>query len=228
LIFTDIEVIPIDIFTSILGKKFPIIQKIFEDNKIIIMEVVDQLKRKGLVLYENQQIDKDLDILMILNEMHQFKAVLTHVNGNCLYNAISIQLFAYDENFYLNKLGVLEIILKHEMSFRIMLSKTVSSYSYEGLIENIAIRESWGNEYCKVAISILCDRPLYVYSIGATHTIPYSYEYCMSDIISKKKRLGIKFKIYHFSAILAVNEDDLPLKPIMNQFINRFDKLFEI
>ena len=209
-----------------MGKPHPIIRKSFEDNKILLDNNIKNLSKREIVLHTNQQIDRSLDILMILNDMQNFKAILTDRNGDCLYNAVAIQLFGSQENYFMIKLGIIEIILRKEKAFRELLSKTGAGYSLEALIENIAVEKSWGNENCEIAISILCDRPLITYTLHQDNNVPFSHLYVISNKLLQNKPLLITFKINHFSAILASNYNEVPVKPLYNQFINFF-KLFE-
>ena len=226
LIKINLIVTLLDIFKSIVGKQHPNIKKLFEDHKTLLNNSIIDLSNRDIVLYANQQIDKSLDDLMVLNDMHRFRVILTTTNGDCLYNAIAIQLFGSQDNYFMIKLGKIEIILRKQNAFTVLLARTGAGYTLETLIEYIAVDKSWGNKYFEIAISILCNRPLHAYTLHLASSVPFSHLYDLSYEKIQNKLLLITFKINHFSAILASNYNDVPVTPINNQFIN-FSKLFE-
>ena len=160
--------------------------------------------------------------LMILNDLKNFRAVYTSGDGNCLYNSIAIQLYNAEEKFYLIKLGVLNTLFNQENAFRILLSKTGCKDNLETFVESVATQNAWGDQYCEIAISFLCNRRLNCYSLDPESLIPYSYEYCMFEEIVYRRPLLITFQKNHFTAILASKIDDIAATPRGNHYKKQF------
>jgi hypothetical protein len=164
---------------------------------------------------------------MVLNDLKNFKAVYTSGDGNCLYNSIAIQLYNSEKKFYLIKLGVLNTLFNHENAFRILLSRTGCKNDLDTFIESIATQNAWGDQYCEIAISLLCNRRLNCYCIDPEALIPYSYEYCMVEENVNRRPLLITFQTNHFSAILACKIDDIATTPRANHYKKQFHMFFK-
>ena len=122
------------------------------------------------------------------------------------------------------KLGVLGILFENDLYFTNILEKTISPYkSFENFIEAMAKPHSWGDEICEIAISILLNRPLNVYSIDPANNIPYSHEYCILKDSYGNSPINIAFISNHFCALMPKKSGCQTPKPIFNQFITRFN-----
>ena len=163
------------------------------------------------------------NILVKLNGIENYLPIQTSNNGNCLYNAISIVLFGTEDFFYLIKIGILAILFKNEAHFRYILEKTSSPRgNFENFVEVVSTPQSWGDEICMIAISILINRPLNVYSIDPVNNIPYSHEYCIIQESYSNSPINIAFILNHFIALLPEKNSCLSPKPQFNQFIARY------
>ena len=102
-----------------------------------------------------------------------------------------------------------------------ILKNSSSHYSFDTFIENVATPNSWGDEICQVAISVLIERPIYVYSLDPLKNIPHSTEYCINDSLTKNP-ISIGFMLNHFVALLPKEIYCRPPKPAFNQFLARY------
>ena len=185
--------------------------------------VAETLRNQKETLYNRQPIDNSFNNLVSLHEVKNYLPILTTGDGNCLYNALSIVLFGNEDFYYLFKIGIFKIFFEYEMHFRNILEKTFSPHkSFEKFIENAAILNSWGDEICLVALSILIYRPINVYGLDPANKIPYSYEYCIINNSFENNPVNIAFILNHFVALLRKIEECKPPKPLMNQFLTRF------
>ena len=107
-----------------------------------------------------------------------------------------------------------------------MLVKSKVTYSFEKFAEYISQSLSWGNEFCQLAISILCNRPVNTYSIDRDTNIPYSHEYCMNEKTLENDPITLGFILNHFTAILPCSSLSRPNKPINNEYFSQFYSLF--
>ena len=183
------------VYNAISGKSFNIVKKFIIQNKILIKTNIDALRLKEPILYTNEIIDERFNNLLILNDMTDFAAIKITGNGNCLYNSISYIFYGTEDKFFEIKVGIISIIFDNEIAFRTLLRKTCRVKSFESFIEYIATPFSWGDEYCEVAISILCRRAVNTYSIDPLTNIPFSHEHCMNKAILKNKPVSIGFLI---------------------------------
>jgi hypothetical protein len=216
----------LSVFKAITGKQFYIVKKIMIQNRVLIKTYIDNLRLKKQILYTNEKVDQSFDNLKILNDLTDFEAIIITGNGNCLYNSISYIFYGNEDMFFEIKLGMLSIIFENEIAFRTLLRKTSRVNSFETFVEYIAAPLSWGDEYCEVAISILLNKALNVYSIDPKTNIPYSHEYCMNRDILKNKPISIDFLTNHFTALLAKKEEVKANVPLFNQFIYKYENLF--
>ena len=197
------------------------VQKEITDNKLHLQKIITSLRTKDQIIYKNQKIDQNFNNLIILNEIDDYYPCTTNGNGNCLYNAISINLYGSEEYFYIIKTCMLSIFFEYQEYFRNILPKINLNNSFEKFIELVATPDSWGDDICQIAISILLNRPLYCFSIDPNKNIPYSYEYCVNQSYSKQEALNIAFISNHFVALLPKNIDPKTPKPIENQYISK-------
>ena len=211
-----------NIFKKITGKDYNLIKSVIEKYWNVFDIIISQFKRIKQKSYQNQLIDDKFYRVVYLNNVTNLEPIETTRNGNCLYNAISIIIFGCEDYFYLIKICVLSILLRYEAYFRNILLKCDSQFSFEEYIENCAIQFSWGDEISQIAVSILLDRPLYVYSFDPIKLIPYSYEFCVNPNSLNKFSINLGFIVNHFVALLPKDINVKPLKPRINPFINQF------
>ena len=187
----------------------------------------NRLKKLNQRVYENQKLDLKFSKVTISNNVKNFEPVETLRNGNCLYNSISLNLYGSEDNYFLIKIGTLFILFQHEAYFRNIMIETVSKFNFEKYIEYVAFPGSWGDELSQVAISILLDRPLYVFSCDPIRNIPYSTEVCVNANTINNCSINIGFMVNHFVALMPKNNQIKPPKPKSNHFIHKFKLLLQ-
>jgi hypothetical protein len=126
-----------------------------------------------------------------------------------------------------DKVRSLEYYIQSGKSIWILLSKTGCKNDLETFVESVATQNAWGDQYCEIAISLLCNRRLNCYSIDAEALVPYNYEYCMVEEKVYRRPLLITFQTNHFSAILACKIDDIATTPRANHYKNKFHMFFK-
>lgn len=93
-----------------------------------------------------------------------YEPVLTTGDGNCFYNAVSIVLCGNENYSKLLRLANEYILSLYDAYFRDVCVKTCTSYSYEQLIERTSKNRTWANEINVLAMAIVLDRPIAIWS----------------------------------------------------------------
>jgi hypothetical protein len=126
---------------------------------------------------------------------------LTTGYGDCLYNAISLELCGNESLAYKIKLAMVFMAFEYESYFhRIYESfKYQGGLTYEAMIAKSASIGEWGCEFNFLMLSVLFLRPLWVYSDMASHVAN------VTD--STNAPIYIALCNAHFSPIVPINLD---------------------
>jgi hypothetical protein len=126
--------------------------------------------KTSLNYWQGQQLNNNLT--NYLYERHGDKisnlVVLdTLGDGNCFYNAVSLSLFGNQTNSTLLRLANTFIFLEYENFIR----RLIENISFERLVEMTASDKAWQREIHIIALSILCNRPVYSFDSNCTYPI---------------------------------------------------------
>ena len=117
----------------------------------------------GLHLEEDEEISKLIHPAFLT----QFKACLTENDDNCLWNAVCLCL-GFDEREQIDlREKTSEIIRKHSSHFEDLLTGNMSGLTVQDLVDTCNKSDStegWGTEFHILALAILLERNIYVYS----------------------------------------------------------------
>ena len=152
-----------DLFQSIEknSSNFNLIKKHLYKNKELLEEFISNIKQyDDISKYRNQEIYFNSKLALSLSD--QFIPVHCESDGNCLFRAIALLLFADQKFYFVVKLLSIYVILSNEFLFKSIIK--VNGYAKEVPIEKVICetsrRNEWGNELNIFSISILLDRTI--------------------------------------------------------------------
>jgi hypothetical protein len=143
--------------------------------------------------------------------------IKTGADGNCLYRAVSRLIFSSENLYKLIKLSAAFINMQYEDEIKNILKETRSLISFESLTKNLTANYTYGNEFNILSLSILFNRPIFVYSDLNTH-----HNYTLNKDHAERLPLCLMhINNNHFISLMPTNKTvDLPFIPEWNQFKN--------
>ena len=158
--FLDI-VHPVDL-RSIQVDSFEYIKNYIYYNRVQLIELTKLFRNQDLAIYDNQSIDSRYLWLIHLYTT-SYVPVKTTGYGDCLFHAVSNNLFGSELNSFKIKLLTVFIQFEYEEFFKLYLNRYGYEYNFETMIKNTAKLGVWGSEINFIAISLLLLRPVHCY-----------------------------------------------------------------
>ena len=132
-------------------------------NRTQFIEVVKSLRNKNLIEYDYQLID--YDYYGLINYYTKNYVVLdTTKDGNCLFHAVSLNLFGSELNSFKIKLAAVFICFEYKIFIKTFLKEYNYQFTFETLILNTVKEGVWGSEIHFILLSLLIHRPIHCYS----------------------------------------------------------------
>ena len=129
---------------------------------------------------------------------------MTIPDGNCFYNAISIALYHHENYSNLLRLANVYILSLYDSYFQNVCFKTCINYTFEKLIESTCKDKTWANEINVLAMTIVLDRPIAIWSKNLYHETTYTLTFCTPQQYNKQY-IHIILQDRHFTALLSKN-----------------------
>ena len=134
-------------------------------NRTQLVDLVKYLRNKDLAEYNNQLIDSNYNRLVNFWSRH-YVGLFTTKDGNCLFHAISLNLFGSELYSFHIRLATVFMCFEYEGFIRKYMQDYAYNYDYETLILKTSKFGEWGSEIHFLLLSILLNRPVYC----LTHT----------------------------------------------------------
>ena len=152
---------------------------------------------RGKFFFDNEKhrlCEQMLDVLVRNNLHGHFNPIMTNGDGNCLYRAVSICMFGEDSFYKMIRIATVFILSENFVYF----NKIMNGSNTQQLIVNTATDSHFGAEYEHQAISMLCLRPLIIFSNGP------ACEFFPDKCAMRHERepMVILFKAAHFTALI--------------------------
>ena len=149
-----------------------------------------------------------------------YEPVLTTADGNCFYNAISIVLYGNEKQSKLLRLANVYVLSVFDSYFRNVCIKTCTNYTYEHLIKITAKDRTWANETNILAMTIVLDRPIALWSKNLHHKTVYTLIFCTPHQYNKQY-IHLILQDSHFTALLSKDVNyKFPILPNFSAFQN--------
>ena len=124
--------LPIDLY-YIQNKPVYYIKNYMYLNRSQMVDLVKYLRNKDLAEYNNQLID--LDYYRLVNIWAKnYVGVYTNKDGNCLFHAISLNLFGSESYTFQIRLAAVFMCLEYEAFIRKYMSDYAYAYDFDALI----------------------------------------------------------------------------------------------
>ena len=193
---------------SLHKKSYSFIEKYVNVHRNQFISLVNMIRSvRYLPVYNYQESDLKLSNDFALN-FDSYVCLKTTPDGNCLYNAVSLNLFGMEDYWPYIKLAMIFILFEYEPYFREYI-REFSEYSFEGFIENTAKYGSWGNEINILALSVVSLRPMLTLT-------QHSNLWC-NPTNSIASPLILALKSYHFSSVVYTHYYARFNNPTQNQ-----------
>ena len=127
------------------------VEKVYQESNALFEPSVHQIATRYINFLQN-------------NQQQYYEPVITTADGNCFYHAISLQLFGHENHSTRLRLANVYVLNQYESYFRDICLKTCTSYTYEQLLEQTAKDTKWANEINVLAMTIVIDRPILLWS----------------------------------------------------------------
>ena len=201
---------PIDL-GFLQNKSFEYIKNYVSLNKSQFIDLTKFFRGLFLPLYNDQPIDIEYSDLAE-RVSQDFVPIYTSPNGNCLFNAISINLYGSESQSLKIKLASLFICFEYEKSLRDFVIKSKFRLNFETLVLNLAKIGEWGCDFNLLTSSLLLARPVYSYSFFSNNSLfsdPFKF--------FGKDPVVLFNKDSHFVAALRLNYNSKVSIPRCNQ-----------
>jgi hypothetical protein len=197
-----------------------------KDTKDLLNHMIDNYRKKAIVLFDptnNQIATRYAGFLKRNNEDQYYEPVLTTSDGNCFYNAISLQLYGHENHSKRLRLVSLYVLCQYELYFKEICTKTAGDY--EQLLVRTSKDKKWATELNILAMTIILDRPIALWShyekrnilpfnTIVTHTLTFTTE---QQYI--KDHINLIFQDLHFTSLHSkILNYKLPLLPKLSNF----------
>ena len=183
------------------------------DNQEQFEKLIEIIKFIPLFCSENKvlQVDTDFTNLIKVNKLVNYTPVLTQKDGNCFYRSISMQLFGKNNHYESIKACSVYVLVLHENFFRSLFEFSDHETQFEQFVLNTLRQNEWANQFNILSVSILLNRPIYVYLENSSKKkiTTESYKYLM-DGINEDDPIAIGLKNNHFVPFLKKNHTDKP------------------
>ena len=146
---------------------------------------------------------------------YDFVPLRTSLDGNCLFNAVSLHLCGNENGGFKLKLGSIFIIFEYEGFFRFFIISKEFNCTFETFITNTAKIGVWGNSLNIIALSFLTSRAINCFEPNnATSYNPYfnPFEYPIVLCLLNS----------HFVPALPLNDESVMSIPEKNPFNSIF------
>jgi hypothetical protein len=128
-----------------------------------MVDLVKYLRNKDLAEYNNQLID--LDYYRLVNIWAKnYVGVYTNKDGNCLFHAISLNLFGSESYTFQIRLAAVFMCLEYEAFIRKYMSDYAYAYDFDALILKKSKFGEWGSEIHFLLFFLLLYRPVYSFT----------------------------------------------------------------
>ena len=127
------------------------------------IDLVKLLRNKSLTEYNGQAIDYNYNRLIDLYTTN-YVGLDTTKDGNCLFHAVSLNLFGSRLYSFKIKLATVFISLEYEEFVKNFLLAYSYRYNFETLILNTVQYGVWGSEIHFLLFSLLLNRPIYIFN----------------------------------------------------------------
>ena len=144
-------------------KSFCYIKNYIYLNRNLFIDSVKSLRNKDLTEYDNQPIDQTYNSLVDYYTKN-FVGLFTNSDGNCLFHAVSLNLFGNELNSLKIKLVTAFICFEYEMFIKTFLNEYNYQFDFEALILKTVKDGVWGSEIHFILLSLLLHRPIYCYT----------------------------------------------------------------
>ena len=165
-------------------------------NKHQFIDLVKFFRNQKLIFYYNQSIDYNFSALVELYSK-AYRSISTSPDGNCLFNAVSINLFGNEIHSFNIKLVSAFILFEYEHFFRFYLERFGFHFNFESLILNTIKFGVWGSTIHYLAFSLLLCRPIYSFELSQS-IVANPCNFLVSPIV-------FFFQNSHFVAGLRMN-----------------------
>ena len=178
-----------------------------KDKNVIFNPTIHQIATRYQDFLKNGQQDS-------------YEPVLTTGDGNCFYNAISLQLFGHENHSKRLRLVNVYILCQYQLLFKEICTKTANDY--DDLVKKTSKDKTWANELNILAMAIVLDRPIAVWShfleksnnTRVTYTLTFATE---EQYV--KDYIHIILKDSHFTSLHSKTSlYKLPLLPKVSTF----------
>ena len=206
------EELPIDL-NYLQGQSFDYIRNYVHLNRDQFIDLVKYFRRLNVTFYNNQQVDLDYYNLIELYS-NQYFPLVTGPDGNCLYNAVSLNLCGIqNENFKL-KLASIFITLEYETFYRYFILRKGYDFSFEDFILQTVRLGEWGNSLNILTLSLLTSRPIFCFQ--SAQSVQYNpFNSTLDPIV-------LFLNDDHYVAGLRLNHNARIATPLSNPLLNRF------
>lgn len=155
--------------------------------------------------------DPSNDLLLIAHgSLQDHVALETEADGNCFFYSISNLLFGDPclKKVKLLRLGATFMLFEYGETFLNLFSETLAEYSFEEYVIQALDLKSYANMYVVAAISLLINRPIFVYQVSIMEALDErsnlseirgsSVEVCFLKNDQTKRPLGIGLRGEHY------------------------------
>ena len=132
-------------------------------NKTQLVDLVKYLRYKDLAEYGNQLID--IDYYSLINFWAKnYIGLDTTKDGNCLFHAISLNLFGSESYSFKIRLATVFMCFEYESFISRYLKDYGYNYDFEALVRKTSKFGEWGSEIHFLLFSLLLYRPIYSFT----------------------------------------------------------------
>ena len=174
--------------------------KHFSQNESSINVLLDKQGSITLNLtHSEQNIDHSFNEIISFNHLFNLQPILDAGDGNCYHRSISVILFGSEKYHRMIRYLTIYTIIKNQNYFRSSF-KDINGKTFECMVESSSNSRNWAGEYEALALSMMCFRPIIVFSMGP------QIEYYAKLNCKYNEPIFLGFKSFHFTPFLIVKE----------------------
>ena len=188
------------------SKSFQYIKNYVSLNKSQFIELVKVIRGLNMPLYNDQHLDLNYSDLAE-QVSKDYVPIFTSPNGNCLFNAISINLCGSEAQSLGIKLASIFICFEYEEFLRYFISKGNYRLNFENLILKLTKIGEWGCDVNLLTTSLLLARPVYSHSFFSNNSLfsdPFLFSgLCPVVLFNKDSHFVAGSRLNYFAQVSA-------------------------